>query len=103
MDIYKKDYTLQQIREQIKLNKQNIELKGGHLKKNKDKNSSVMEIYENIEIEQEKKRKEKKELFNTIGILVDNLEKSILEDNLPNNMIEKLIKEKNRLLKILIE
>ena len=33
MDIYKKDNILQQIREQINLNKQNIELKGGNLKK----------------------------------------------------------------------
>ena len=103
MDIYNKDMKLKQIREQIELNKKNIIMTGGNIKINKDKNVSIMEIYKNIEIEQEKKNKEKKELSNAIGILVDNLEKSILEDNLPNHMIEKLIKEKNRLLKILIE
>ena len=103
MDIYNKDMKLKQIREQIELNKKNIIMTVGNIKINKDKNVSIMEIYKNIEIEQEKKNKEKKELSNAIGILVDNLEKSILEDNLPNHMIEKLIKEKNRLLKILIE
>ena len=36
MDIYKKDKILQQIREQINLNKKNIDLKGGYLEKSSD-------------------------------------------------------------------
>ena len=60
MDIYRKDMKLKQIREQIALNKKNIIMTGGNIKINKDKNFSIMEIYKNIEIEQEKKRKKKR-------------------------------------------
>ena len=68
MDIYEKDNILQQIREQINLNKQNIELKGGNLKKNQ--NSNVQDIYNIFENEQNENLKVKNKLINNIQIKI---------------------------------
>lgn len=103
MDIYRKDMKLKQIREQIELNKNQILMKGGNIKINDETFPSIKDIYEKIKNDKKNKEKEKKELFDVINNLVNDLEKSILKGNLPKNTIEKMIKEKNRLLKIIIE
>ena len=103
MDIYKKDMKLKQIREQIELNKKQILMKGGNIKINDETFPSIKDIYEKIKNDKKNKEKEKKELFDVINNLVNDLEKSILKGNLPKNTIEKMIKEKNRLLKIITE
>lgn len=103
MDIYRKDMKLKQIREQIELNKKQILMKGGNIKINDETFPSIKDIYEKIKNDKKNKEKEKKELFDVINNLVNDLEKSILKGNLPKNTIEKMIKEKNRLLKIITE
>tara|TARA_Y100000389_G_scaffold72934_1_gene69660 strand:- start:263 stop:580 length:318 start_codon:yes stop_codon:yes gene_type:complete len=84
MDIYKKDNTLQQIREQIKLNKQNIELKGGNLKKN----SNVQDIYNLFKNNQTEDLEIKNKLTNHISNLIKDLDKKIEESNLINEISE---------------
>lgn len=86
MDIYEKDNTLQQIREQIKFNKQNIELKGGNLKKNK--NSNVQDIYNIFENEKNENLKVKNELLKHISNLINDLDIKITEPNLINKISE---------------
>jgi len=86
MDIYEKDNILQQIREQINLNKQNIELKGSNLKKNK--NSNVQDIYIGFENEQNENSKIKNKLINNISNLINDLEKKIIESNFTNKTDE---------------
>tara|TARA_B000000477_G_C6067164_1_gene217069 strand:+ start:257 stop:580 length:324 start_codon:yes stop_codon:yes gene_type:complete len=86
MDIYKKDNTLQQIREQINLNKQNIELKGGNLKKNK--NPDIQNIYNIFENEKNDNLKVKNKLIKHISNLVNDLDKKIEESSLINKISE---------------
>tara|TARA_B100001250_G_C19799330_1_gene790243 strand:+ start:2040 stop:2354 length:315 start_codon:yes stop_codon:yes gene_type:complete len=83
MDIYEKDNTLQQIREQINLNKQNIELKGGNLKKNK--NPDIQNIYNIFENEN---LKVKNKLIKHISNLINDLDKKITESSLTNKISE---------------
>lgn len=83
MDIYKKDNTLQQIREQINLNKQNIELKGGNLKKNKNPDiQNIYNIFENDNL------KVKNKLIKHISNLINDLDKKIEESSLINKISE---------------
>lgn len=84
MDIYKKDNTLQQIREQIKFNKQNIELKGGNLRKN----SNAQDIYNLFQNNQTEDLKIKNKLTNHISNLIKDLDKKIEESNLINKISE---------------
>lgn len=86
MDIYEKDNILQQIREQINLNKQNIELKGSNLKKNK--NSNVQDIYIGFENEQNENLKIINKLINNITNLINDLDKKIIESNFTNKTEE---------------
>tara|TARA_B110000046_G_C12981557_1_gene393575 strand:+ start:1155 stop:1478 length:324 start_codon:yes stop_codon:yes gene_type:complete len=86
MDIYEKDNTLQQIREQIKLNKKNIELKGGNLKKNK--NPDIQNIYNIFENEKNENLKVKNELLKHISNLINDLDIKITEPSLINKISE---------------
>ena len=99
MDIYEKDNILQQIREQINLNKQNIVLKGGNLKKNK--NSNVQDIYNIFINEQNENLKVKSKLINNITNLINDLDKKILESNLTNKTEE--FKHEKEILKTMLK
>tara|TARA_B110001450_G_C17536564_1_gene446823 strand:+ start:274 stop:597 length:324 start_codon:yes stop_codon:yes gene_type:complete len=86
MNIYQKDNTLQQIREQINLNKQNIELKGSNLKKNT--NPDIQNIYNIFENEKNENLKVKNKLIKHILNLINDLDKKITEPSLTNKISE---------------
>lgn len=86
MNIYKKDNTLQQIREQIKLNKQNIQLKGGNLEKNK--NPDIQNIYNIFENEKNENLQIKNKLIDNISKIVNDLDIKIAEPSLINKISE---------------
>lgn len=86
MDIYKKDNTLQQIREQINLNKQNIQLKGGNLKKNK--NPDIQNIYNLFQNKQNADLEIKNKLTKHISKIVNDLDIKIAESSLINKISE---------------
>jgi len=98
MNIFKKDFLLQQIAEQIKKNQGNIGKGVSDLYKIKDKNDSLREVYEDYRgyhdyIVNMKKDQE----IQILGIL-HYLEKSMLESNLTDRMVEESKHEQQILL-----
>jgi hypothetical protein len=98
MDIFKKDMILQQIARQIKKNQNNIGQGVGELYKIKDKNDSLREVYEDYKgykdyIVNMKKDQE----IQILGIL-HYLEKSMLEANLTDRMVNEAKHEQQILL-----
>ena len=94
MDIYQKDKILQQIREQINLNKKNIDLKGGYLEKSSDNQNikDIMNLFKN----------EKNDMLNVKNIqilkieeLINDLENSILSHETSERIKKRAKHEKN--------
>lgn len=99
MDIYKKDNILQQIREQINLNKQNIELKGGNL--NKYQNKDIQDILKVFQNNQNEDLQIKNKLIDNISKIVNDLDDEIQELNFENKIKE--IKHEKDILKKMLE
>ena len=98
MDIYNKDKTLQQIRKQIELNKQNIQVKKDSLKKNKNSNiQDIIKLYDNDDYDE---LNDKKKLIKYLTELINDLDKKIEESDLTNK-IQEIKHEKDILKKIL--
>tara|TARA_B100000073_G_scaffold204683_1_gene169773 strand:- start:3722 stop:4036 length:315 start_codon:yes stop_codon:yes gene_type:complete len=98
MDIYRKDKTLQQIRKQIELNEQNIQVKKDSLKKNKNSNiQDIIKLYDNDDYDE---LNDKKKLIKYLTELINDLDKKIEESDLTNK-IQEIKHEKDILKKIL--
>ena len=98
MDIYNKDKTLQQIRKQIELNKQNIQVKKDNLKKNK--NSNIEDIIKSFDNDDYDELNDKNKLIKYLTELINDLDKKIEESDLTNK-IQEIKHEKDILKKIL--
>jgi tryptophanyl-tRNA synthetase len=96
MDIFKKDKTLQQIREQIKLNKQNIQLKGGNLEINQNEN--IQDIYNLFQNNQNEDLEIKNKLTKHISGLVKDL-----DEKTHNLILKNKIKHEKQVLKKMLE
>tara|TARA_B100000035_G_scaffold245676_1_gene214323 strand:+ start:26185 stop:26499 length:315 start_codon:yes stop_codon:yes gene_type:complete len=99
MDIYNKDKTLQQIRKQIELNKQNIQVKKDNLKKNK--NSNIEDIIKSFDNDDYDELNDKNKLIKYLTELINDLDKKIEESDLTNKIQE--IKHEKEILKKILE
>ena len=99
MDIYRKDKTLQQIRKQIELNEQNIQVKKDSLKKNKNSNiQDIIKLYDNDDYDE---LNDKNKLIKYLTELINDLDKKIEESDLTNKIQE--IKHEKEILKKILE
>ena len=100
MDIYNKDKTLQQIRKQIELNKQNIQVKKDNLKKNK--NSNIEDIIKSFDNDDYDELNDKNKLIKYLTELINDLDKKIEESDLTNK-IQEIKSIKKEILKKILE
>tara|TARA_A100001015_G_scaffold321219_1_gene450842 strand:+ start:2570 stop:2926 length:357 start_codon:yes stop_codon:yes gene_type:complete len=99
MDVFKKDYILQQLSKQIKINQNNVGVGIVELYKIKEKNDNIKKIYEDYQHYQNYIINMKKDQEIQILRLLHYLEKSLLEANLTNRMVMEAKHEQNILLK----